>query len=134
MEKFGTFMYGAVGYIVGAALLVGGWWLSMLNISIDRYQGSDFTNFWTLLGLALIFLGAYMPPIVVKLRSRKVARRHTAHEAGEVAGSAPAAPVAIAPEAAGPSFESMDTQQFNPEPISDAPDAPPAPPLPPAPR
>jgi hypothetical protein len=75
MEKLGTFLYGAAGYLIGAALMVGGWWLSMLNISIDRYSGTDFTNFWTLLGLGLIFVGAYLPFIVIRIRSRRVSRR-----------------------------------------------------------
>ncbi len=46
MEKFGSFLYGAGGFLAGAVLIIGGWWLSMLNVAIDRYEpGTDFTNF-----------------------------------------------------------------------------------------
>ncbi|MEI2716920.1 MAG: hypothetical protein V9E98_07970 [Candidatus Nanopelagicales bacterium] len=76
MEKFGSFLYGAGGFLAGAVLIIGGWWLSMLNVAIDRYEpGTDFTNFWTIFGLVMIFIGAYLPFMVVGLRSRFVHKR-----------------------------------------------------------
>lgn len=80
MEKIGSFLYGAGGFIAGALLMVGGWWLSMLNISIDRYSGTDFTNFWTILGLVMIFVGAYLPFMIVGLRARFVRKRRELQE------------------------------------------------------
>ncbi len=80
MEKLGSFLYGAGGFIAGALLIVGGWWLSMLNISIDRYSGTDFTNFWTILGLIMIFVGAYLPFMIVGLRARFVNKRRELQE------------------------------------------------------
>ncbi|MFN8126461.1 MAG: hypothetical protein U0R64_08155 [Candidatus Nanopelagicales bacterium] len=80
MEKLGSFLYGAGGFIAGALLMVGGWWLSMLNISIDRYSGTDFTNLWTIFGLIMIFIGAYLPFMIVGLRARFVRKRRELRE------------------------------------------------------
>lgn len=98
MEKFRTAMIHAAGYLAGAVLLVAGWWISMLNISIDRFQGTDFTNFWTLLGLVLIFIGAYLPIVIAKWRSRTVRRHHAELERAAQRG---AAAVMQVPEGAG---------------------------------
>lgn len=81
MEKLGTFLFGAIGYLVGALLMVGGWWLSMLNISIDRYSGTDFINTWTVLGLILIFIGAYIPVAILKYRGHTVRKRQKLRDA-----------------------------------------------------
>lgn len=75
-----TFLVKFAGHLVGAALMVTGWWVSMLNMSIDRFSGTDYTNFWTLFGLALIFIGAYLPTWVAKWRDRKV-KKDSEHKA-----------------------------------------------------
>ncbi len=75
MEKVGSFFYGLGAFIAGGLLMVGGWWISMLNIRVDNFQDPDFTSFWTLFGLAIIFIGAYLPFLVVGLRGRFVRKR-----------------------------------------------------------
>jgi hypothetical protein len=100
MEKFGTFLFGAVGYVVGALFMVGGWWLSMLNISIDRYSGTDFVNTWTILGLILIFIGAYIPVGILKYRGHTVRKRQKLRDAATDAQAQVAALAQIQPTAA----------------------------------
>ena len=48
-------------FVIGAAIMILGWWVSMINISVERYSGVNFTSLWSLAGLALIFVGAYLP-------------------------------------------------------------------------
>lgn len=80
MEKVGSFFYGLGGFIAGGLLMVAGWWISMLNIRVDNFQDPDFTSFWTLFGLAIIFVGAYLPFMIVSLRRRFVRKRKEADE------------------------------------------------------
>ncbi len=80
MEKLGSFLYGTGGFIAGALLMVGGWWISMLNVRLDNLQDTDFTSFWTIFGLIMIFIGAYLPFMVVGLRGRLVRKRHELDE------------------------------------------------------
>lgn len=67
-----SFFIKFAGHLIGAGLIVGGWWISMLNMSIDRFSGTDYWNFWTVLGLVMIFIGAYIPTWIAKYRDRKV--------------------------------------------------------------
>ena len=67
-----TFFVKFSGHLIGAGLIVAGWWISMLNMSIDRFSGTDYWNFWTVLGLVMIFIGAYIPSWIATLRDRKV--------------------------------------------------------------
>jgi|JI10StandDraft_1071094.scaffolds.fasta_scaffold1238532_2 hypothetical protein len=75
MEKLGSFFYGLGGFIAGGLLMVAGWWISMLNIRVDNFQDPNFTSFWTLFGLVMIFIGAYLPFMIVGLRGRFVRKR-----------------------------------------------------------
>lgn len=76
MEKFGSFLYGTGGFLAGALLMIGGWWISMLNVRLDNFQDPNFTSFWTIFGLVMIFIGAYLPFMVVGMRGRFVRKRH----------------------------------------------------------
>lgn len=94
-----SFFVKFAGHLIGAALIVGGWWITMLNISIDRYGGSDYTNFWTLSGLAMIFVGAYIPTWIAWWRDRTVSKEKKAKAEAEAlvaqqaeAGTTPPAP------------------------------------------
>lgn len=89
MKRVSTFAYNATCFLGGAILIVAGWWISMLNISIDRYSAHDFTNFWTLLGLVFIFLGAYLPVMLIKWHERKLRRAIPAALTTPVGGDGP---------------------------------------------
>lgn len=93
MEKIGSFFYGLGAFIVGGVIMVAGWWISMLNVSLDKMAPSpNFTSGWTLFGLALIFVGAYLPFAIVGLRSRFVHKRQELKDLNkQVAQQAPAA-------------------------------------------
>ena len=78
-----SFFVKFAGHLIGAALMVTGWWVSMLNMSIDRFSGTDYTNFWTLFGLALIFIGAYIPTWIAWWRDRSVEKEKEAKAKAE---------------------------------------------------
>lgn len=78
VKRVNAFAFNTVCFLGGAILIVAGWWISMLNISIDRYSGQDFTNFWTILGLVLIFGGAYLPLVLIKLREVRQSQQRSA--------------------------------------------------------
>lgn len=95
-----SFFVKFAGHLIGAALMVTGWWVSMLNMSIDRFSGTDYTNFWTLFGLALIFIGAYIPTWIAWWRDRSVEKeKKTKAEAEALAAQqqASGAPADAAP-------------------------------------
>lgn len=71
MNKLTSFGYKALCQAGGVVAILIGWWISMLNISINRYYDRQFVNFWTLFGLALILLGAFVPQFLIKLYNRK---------------------------------------------------------------
>ncbi len=59
-------MLGKTGHVIvangiGFILLVLGWYISILNISLTRLQSSVLFTKWALLGLGLILVGAYLP-------------------------------------------------------------------------
>jgi hypothetical protein len=59
-----------IPHMVGLFLMVLGWWISLLNVGLDKFSSNNLLfNFWTLLGLSLIIIGAYLPETWVGLRS-----------------------------------------------------------------
>ncbi|MGV1003936.1 MAG: hypothetical protein ACOYEV_04030 [Candidatus Nanopelagicales bacterium] len=91
MNKISSYGYKALCQVGGIAAMVAGWWVSMLNISIDRYAGNDFFNFWTVLGLVLILLGALVPQFLISLHNRKLRQREI--EAARLVTQAAAMPL-----------------------------------------
>lgn len=90
------------GHLLGAGLIVAGWWISMLNMSIDRFSGVDYVNFWTVTGLVLIFIGAYIPAVISKWvdrkrRKEKEAKAKLEVRAAEVAQEQAAAQAGVSP-------------------------------------
>ena len=54
--------------LIGICLMVIGWYISILNVGLTRFQADILFTKWTLLGLILIILGAYIPRIWIKIR------------------------------------------------------------------
>lgn len=74
----------------------------MLNMSIDRFSGVDYVNFWTVTGLVLIFIGAYIPTVLSKWidhkrRKEKEAKAKLEVRAAEVAQEQAAAQSQVSP-------------------------------------
>lgn len=53
--------------MVGIGLMVVGWYISLLNVGLSRFQSTVLFTRWTFLGLVLIIIGAYMPRIWTKI-------------------------------------------------------------------
>ena len=49
--------------VIGFGLIVLGWYISILNVGLARFQENVLFTKWTFLGLAIIIIGAYLPRI-----------------------------------------------------------------------
>jgi hypothetical protein len=49
--------------LIGLALMCIGWYISILNVGLTRFQTDVLFSKWTLFGLTLIIIGAYLPGI-----------------------------------------------------------------------
>jgi hypothetical protein len=54
--------------LIGIGLIIIGWYISILNVGLTRFQADVLFTKWTLLGLVLILIGAYLPRIWSKIR------------------------------------------------------------------
>ncbi len=59
-----------IAHVVGLALVLGGWYLSILNTSADRWQAVKFLSGANLVGLIMILIGAYFPEIWIAIKNR----------------------------------------------------------------
>ena len=50
-------------HLLGLILMVAGWYISIVNVGLDRFTSTSLITNWTLLGLGMILLGAYIPEI-----------------------------------------------------------------------
>ena len=50
-----------VAHVIGLALLAGGWYLSIMNTSADRWQSVKFLSGANLIGLIMILVGPISP-------------------------------------------------------------------------
>lgn len=67
MSKIGSVI---LPNLVGLCLMIAGWYLSILNVGLTRFQANVLFTKWTFLGLGLIIIGAYVPRIWNKIRGR----------------------------------------------------------------
>ncbi len=65
MEKTGHFF---LPNLIGLILIVLGWYISILNVGLTRFQPNVLFTKWTLIGLILIITGAYLPRIWNRVR------------------------------------------------------------------
>ena len=56
-------------YLIGLLLMVFGWYLSILNVGLTRFQTNVLFTKWTGLGLLMILIGAYFPGIYIGIKS-----------------------------------------------------------------
>lgn len=55
-------------HIAGLAFIFAGWYISILNVGLARFQENILFTKTTFLGLVLIIIGAYIPEIWIKIR------------------------------------------------------------------
>ncbi len=55
-------------HLIGIGLIVIGWYISILNVGLTRFQTNILFTKWTVMGLALILIGAYLPEVWRKIR------------------------------------------------------------------
>ncbi len=67
MEKFKNAI---IPHAVGLMLIVFGWYISILNVGLTRFQADVLFTKWTGFGLLLIVIGAYLPWIWIGLRDK----------------------------------------------------------------
>ena len=59
-----------IPHIIGFALIFSGWYLSILNVGLTRFQTNILFTKWTGLGFALILSGAYFPEVYTFIRDK----------------------------------------------------------------
>ncbi|TGK17911.1 hypothetical protein EHO61_10605 [Leptospira fluminis] len=56
--------------LAGLALILLGWWTTIINVATLRFAGESYFNKWTYTGLGLILVGAYLPEIWIGIRNK----------------------------------------------------------------
>ncbi len=59
-----------IPHIIGLGFMAGGWFISIMNVGLARFQPDVLFTKWTLSGLALIVIGAYIPEFWAKMRGK----------------------------------------------------------------
>lgn len=52
-----------LAHVIGFVLILGGWYLIIINVGLDRFSPTLIHSKTNLFGLGLILLGAYTPEI-----------------------------------------------------------------------
>lgn len=55
-------------HLIGIGLIIIGWYISILNVGLTRFQTNILFTKWTVMGLALILIGAYLPEVWRRIR------------------------------------------------------------------
>jgi len=59
-----------VPHSIGMLLMVMGWYISILNVGLTRFQADVLFTKWTGFGLLMIIAGAYLPWIWTGIRNK----------------------------------------------------------------
>ncbi|MBE7410908.1 MAG: hypothetical protein L6Q54_04330 [Leptospiraceae bacterium] len=59
-----------VPHFFGLCFIVTGWFVSIVNIGLDRFTANSIFTQWTVGGLVLIIVGAYLPEIWIGIRNK----------------------------------------------------------------
>ncbi len=61
--------------LIGFCLMIAGWYLSIVDVGvrtrITTYKEIEYITFLTIIGLAMILIGAYLPRLWRKIRGNK---------------------------------------------------------------
>lgn len=58
-----------IPHLIGIVLMIFGWYISILNVGLARFQTDVLFSKWTGIGLLMIICGAYLPWVWIKMRS-----------------------------------------------------------------
>ena len=58
-----NFKHSIIPNFIGICLIFGGWFISILNVGLARFEPNILFTKWTLSGLIMILIGAYLPRI-----------------------------------------------------------------------
>ncbi len=61
-----------IPHLVGLGLMFFGWYISLLNVGLIRFQTSTLFTRWTGFGFLLILMGAYLPDIWIGIREKLI--------------------------------------------------------------
>lgn len=50
--------------LLGIVLILVGWYISILNVGLNRFQEDVLFTKWTIAGLIIIVIGAYFPRVI----------------------------------------------------------------------
>jgi len=65
-----TIIDAIIPHSVGLLLIVMGWYISILNVGLTRFQSDVLFTKWTGFGLLMIITGAYLPWIWTGIRGK----------------------------------------------------------------
>ncbi len=61
--------------LIGFCLMIAGWYISIVDVGIrtriKTYQEIEYITFLTIIGLAMILIGAFLPRVWSKIRGKK---------------------------------------------------------------
>lgn len=55
---------------IGFGLMIIGWYISIINVGLDKFMGATIITKWTVAGLLLILIGAYLPQIWIAILNK----------------------------------------------------------------
>ncbi|PJZ52177.1 hypothetical protein [Leptospira adleri] len=64
-----TILHYVIPHTVGIILIAIGWYVSILNVGLTRFTENVLISKWTVGGLILILIGAYLPEIWIGTRN-----------------------------------------------------------------
>ncbi|RHX88155.1 MULTISPECIES: hypothetical protein [Leptospira] len=64
-----TILHYIIPHTVGIILIAIGWYVSILNVGLTRFTENVLISKWTVGGLILILIGAYLPEIWIGTRN-----------------------------------------------------------------
>lgn len=55
---------------IGFGMMLIGWYISIINVGLDKFMGATIITKWTVTGLLLILTGAYLPQIWIAILNK----------------------------------------------------------------
>lgn len=55
---------------LGFFMMLVGWYVSIINVGLDKFMGATIVTKWTVGGLVLILIGAYLPQIWILILNK----------------------------------------------------------------